>query len=235
MKFRYPFFTEMLWYVLAKYVFTLLGTSHLEHEEDRVEDVDSQKHIHLTHYELFGLKEIVLYLYDLPQNKKNVPDLIKDPVALIKDVRTLVERHCKDDNQLAISGIAVLRVELNQHEHDYPLQMDINEDQEHVGYLESSANHLNSERGDDSMFVHPAPARNNNGPKGSSYKKQNQPMSSNSGGGCVGGGGGSDAKSHNGTPRRRRTRCKICEACQRSDCSECTFCLDMVKFGGPGK
>lgn len=36
-------------------------------------------------------------------------------------------------------------------------------------------------------------------------------------------------------PRRRRTRCKICEACQRSDCGECSFCQDMVKFGGPGR
>lgn len=57
-----------------------------------------------------------------------------------------------------------------------------------------------------------------------------------------------------GGPRRRRTRyespvrsrfrssdrnsfrrCKKCEACQRSDCGECSFCLDMVKFGGPGR
>lgn len=38
-----------------------------------------------------------------------------------------------------------------------------------------------------------------------------------------------------GQPRRRRTRCKICAACQRSDCGECGFCLDMVKFGGPGR
>lgn len=38
-----------------------------------------------------------------------------------------------------------------------------------------------------------------------------------------------------GGPRRRRTRCKTCLACQRSDCGECSFCLDMVKFGGPGR
>lgn len=31
------------------------------------------------------------------------------------------------------------------------------------------------------------------------------------------------------------SRCKKCEACQRSDCGECSFCLDMVKFGGPGR
>lgn len=38
-----------------------------------------------------------------------------------------------------------------------------------------------------------------------------------------------------GQPRRRRTRCKNCAACQRSDCGTCPFCMDMVKFGGPGR
>lgn len=109
-KFRYPFFTEMLWYVLARYVYTLLGHSHLEGEPSLNEsEIDTRPHIHLTHYELFGLKEIVMYLYDLPPQKKNVPDLVRDPVALIKDVRTLVERHCKDKPEMAITGISVLR------------------------------------------------------------------------------------------------------------------------------
>uniref|UniRef100_H2SK80 Lysine (K)-specific demethylase 2Aa n=1 Tax=Takifugu rubripes TaxID=31033 RepID=H2SK80_TAKRU len=30
-------------------------------------------------------------------------------------------------------------------------------------------------------------------------------------------------------------RCKRCEACMRSECGECNFCRDMKKFGGPGK
>ena len=81
LKFRYPFFTEMLWHVLAKYVYTLLGHSHLEGEPDRTKEQENMPHVHLTHYELFGLKEIVLYLYDMPANRKNVPDLIKDPVS----------------------------------------------------------------------------------------------------------------------------------------------------------
>lgn len=107
-KFRYPYFTEMLWYVLAKYVYVLLGNAHLEGEPSRVEEVGAARHIHLTHYELFGLKEIVMFLYDLPPHKKNVPDLIRDPVALIKDVRTLVERHCKDSPEQAITGRPIL-------------------------------------------------------------------------------------------------------------------------------
>ncbi|CAF90519.1 unnamed protein product, partial [Tetraodon nigroviridis] len=35
--------------------------------------------------------------------------------------------------------------------------------------------------------------------------------------------------------RRRRVRCKRCEACVRSECGDCNFCRDMKKFGGPGK
>lgn len=109
-KFRYPFFTEMLWYVLARYVYTLLGHSHLEGEPSASEaEMAARPHTHLTHYELFGLKEIVMYLYDLPPQKKNVPSLVLDPVALIKDVRTLVERHCKDQQDQAVTGMSVLR------------------------------------------------------------------------------------------------------------------------------
>uniref|UniRef100_A0AAY5EDR7 [histone H3]-dimethyl-L-lysine(36) demethylase n=1 Tax=Electrophorus electricus TaxID=8005 RepID=A0AAY5EDR7_ELEEL len=35
--------------------------------------------------------------------------------------------------------------------------------------------------------------------------------------------------------RRRRVRCKRCEACLRSECGDCTYCRDMKKFGGPGR
>jgi hypothetical protein len=35
-KFRFPFFTEMQWYALDKYVYALLGRSHLQLEEEEV-------------------------------------------------------------------------------------------------------------------------------------------------------------------------------------------------------
>ena len=34
---------------------------------------------------------------------------------------------------------------------------------------------------------------------------------------------------------RKRGRCGSCSACTRDDCGQCRYCLDMVKFGGPGK
>ncbi|XP_072519253.1 lysine-specific demethylase 2A [Salminus brasiliensis] len=35
--------------------------------------------------------------------------------------------------------------------------------------------------------------------------------------------------------RRRRVRCKRCVACLRTECGACTYCRDMRKFGGPGR
>lgn len=70
-----------------------------------------QPHVHLTASELHGLRAIVLYLHSLAPTRKNVPDLLVNPVALIQDVRTLVEQHRKDQSHLAITGIPVVRVQ----------------------------------------------------------------------------------------------------------------------------
>ena len=70
-KFRYPFFTELLWYALDKYVYALLGRSHLSVEDDVAErlwgDVRERRqfqasleHRHLTPQELYGLKAIIM-------------------------------------------------------------------------------------------------------------------------------------------------------------------------------
>lgn len=210
-KFRYPFFTEMLWYVLAKYVKTLLNHNHLddeEEEEDESENVQIKEHVHLTRYELFGLKDIVMYLYDLPSHKKNVPELVKDPVALIKDVRTLVERHCKDDPELAVTNVPILTAP--------PPSLP-----RHIVHDEYENDFYPTNGGEDE----PLNVSVKSEPSNNLYKKPSPNNSLKT----------SEGKPNNTAPRRRRTRCKVCEACQRSDCGECSFCLDMVKFGGPGK
>ena len=63
----------------------------------------------LQFQELHGLKAIVMFLHSLPSNKKNVPELIHDPIALIKDVRTLVEQHRHDSPEAAVTGKSILR------------------------------------------------------------------------------------------------------------------------------
>ncbi|XP_071057273.1 jmjC domain-containing histone demethylation protein 1 isoform X2 [Onthophagus taurus] len=201
-KFRYPFFTEMLWYVLERYVFCLLGRSHLT-STNEFSPTEKQQHVHLTHSELHGLKEIVLFLHMLPANKKNVPELIKDPVALIQDVRTLIGQHRQDVRELAITGRPILNL---------PDETNM-ESKSKLGYIQRGAFKSGFKDG----FK---------GPKVTGSGVKSQKGSPNGGGGVAGDKGG---------PRRRRTRCKKCEACQRSDCGECSFCLDMVKFGGPGR
>lgn len=61
---------------------------------------------------------IVLYLHTLPANRKNVPELIKDPVALIQDVRNLISIHRLDVADLAISGKPILWVQVNENDQE---------------------------------------------------------------------------------------------------------------------
>merc|ERR1719414_289714 len=100
-KHRFPFFTEMLWYVLDRYVACLTGKSHLDippEEKRRMklekgENIDPNKefvnpglseetpeipseHVHLTKEELCGLQYIVMYLQYLSDEAKDVPVLI---------------------------------------------------------------------------------------------------------------------------------------------------------------
>ncbi|XP_026815605.1 jmjC domain-containing histone demethylation protein 1 isoform X3 [Rhopalosiphum maidis] len=108
-KFRYPFFTEMLWYVLERYVYCDLGKSHLtEGAESSPAPVE---HIHFTKQELHGIKAIVRYLHILPANKKNVPPLIKDAIELIRNVAIVINKHKNDKPEDAISGKPILKIQ----------------------------------------------------------------------------------------------------------------------------
>ncbi len=162
-----------------------------------------------------------MYLYDLPSTKKNVPELIKDPVALIKDVRNLVERHCKDSPEHAITGRAVLHPDLNKSFHLPEAQYDDQPADTDNGFGVESSSDQSGQSGQ--QFVTPHQLPNKTGSVRGPYKKHQSTSPT---------GHNSDRSNLANAPRRRRTRCKICEACQRSDCGECSFCLDMVKFGG---
>ncbi|XP_031621168.1 jmjC domain-containing histone demethylation protein 1 [Contarinia nasturtii] len=226
-KFRYPFFTEMLWYVLSKYVHTLLGRSHLEGEASREDELVDQPHIHLTHYELFGLKEIVMYLYDLPPQRKNVPELIKDPVQLIKDVRSLVERHCKDSPELAITGKPVLHPDSNQSANAPNQQLPNEESVDDASHIEPKNNIKIDNKDDESQSFQPPKMIPTNKPVSKGANKKNSSDATN-------GNERSNGNTSN-APRRRRRRCKVCVPCNSTECGQCAFCLDMIKFGGPGR
>ena len=118
-KYRFPFFAEMMWYTLDKYCWALLGRHHLNFdeatlvrllgtEEERRQFVENIGHPYVTPEEVRGLKSIVLYLHSLPSNKKNVPSTIRDPVTLIRDIRTIVEVHKNDSQERAVNGRPLL-------------------------------------------------------------------------------------------------------------------------------
>ena len=109
---RFPFFTEMLWYALDRYIHCLMGKTHLdlpEEEKRRMrlekgDNVDTNKeilklvnpnadkqpnkntYVHLTMSELLGIKFIVMYLHHLPHSKKNVPIMLPDPVSVSANI-----------------------------------------------------------------------------------------------------------------------------------------------------
>jgi len=118
-KYRFPFFTEMMWFVLDRYCYHLLGRHHLAcdqetltkllgTEEERKAFQENIGHPHITPEEVRGLKSIVLYLHSLPGNKKSVPALLRDPVSLVRDIRVIVEVHKTDSHQQGVTGRPLL-------------------------------------------------------------------------------------------------------------------------------
>uniref|UniRef100_A0A7N6AE83 [histone H3]-dimethyl-L-lysine(36) demethylase n=1 Tax=Anabas testudineus TaxID=64144 RepID=A0A7N6AE83_ANATE len=206
-KFRYPFYYEMGWYVLERYVFSLTKTSYLTPEfqkhslgivlnrmyvgGDSDEEASGQQsdkpaaEVHLTPLELEGLWNLLGKLEALPSNKKCVPAGIHNAPALITHIKALLKEHANDNPKLSYTGKPIVK---------WPKRP--------------------------SWYQPPPPPTPPPRPKLATtpiIPRPQKPASSMS------------------VLRRRRVRCKRCEACMRPECGECNFCRDMKKFGGPGK
>lgn len=123
-KFRYPFYNEMLWYLLQRYVQCLTGKTHLNCHEDGTPIPESESettpafncvsvqspnrpkppHVHLTPQEVTGLKAVIMWLSRLSNQKRPVPDLIVNPEALLNSAKILVDDHANDDPIQAAAG-----------------------------------------------------------------------------------------------------------------------------------
>uniref|UniRef100_A0A3P9KBH0 [histone H3]-dimethyl-L-lysine(36) demethylase n=1 Tax=Oryzias latipes TaxID=8090 RepID=A0A3P9KBH0_ORYLA len=210
-KFRYPFFYEMCWYVLERYVYCLTRTSYLtpefqkyslsiglkkspsgssEQEQGGSKDQESlgqqtNGKVCLTPLELEGLWNLLGKLEALPSNKKCIPAGIQNASALVTHIKMLLKEHASDDPNLSYTGKPIIT---------WPKRP---------------------------SWYQPPPAPSPPArPKLAStpiIQRPQKPASSMS------------------VLRRRRVRCKRCEACVRPECGDCNFCRDMKKFGGPGK
>uniref|UniRef100_A0A669BXE0 Lysine-specific demethylase 2B n=1 Tax=Oreochromis niloticus TaxID=8128 RepID=A0A669BXE0_ORENI len=139
------------------------------------------KWIHLTEFELNGLRTLIEKLESLPENRKCIPMGIENPQALLDDLKVVLKEHTNDDPKLAITG--------------YPV----------VYWPKKTIKPRPPNRPKPKMAASPASAVKLSASRGTSGA------------------------------RRRRTRCRKCEACLRTECGECHFCKDMKKFGGPGR
>uniref|UniRef100_H3CC49 [histone H3]-dimethyl-L-lysine(36) demethylase n=1 Tax=Tetraodon nigroviridis TaxID=99883 RepID=H3CC49_TETNG len=222
-KFRYPFYYEMCWYVLERYVFSLTKTSYLTPEFQRhslgiVGNVSS--------ISVLGLKK--------PCKLANEKGILEDEESSEDEV----QREHSDEaaakihlTPLELEGLWNLLGKLE----DLPpnkkcIPSGIHNFQALVAHIKA----LLKEHANDNPKLSytgkpiitwpkrppppppPPPPR----PKLATISiipRPQKPASSMS------------------VLRRRRVRCKRCEACVRSECGDCNFCRDMKKFGGPGK
>ncbi|KAG8125393.1 putative Lysine-specific demethylase 2A protein [Naja naja] len=277
-KFRYPFYYEMCWYVLERYVYCITNRSHLTKdfqkeslnmdmelcnsdsgnmdEDDamggkeshrpitrrsiltspvanganldydelnrgcrslpslrRTLSMDSEssrgsqngqpwdshsncslkdKKVHLTQFELEGLRCLVDKLESLPLHKKCVPTGIEDEDALIADVKLLLEEYSNSDPKLALTGIPIVQWPKRD---KLKLQT---RPKLRLPAIPITKPHT----------MKPAPRL-------ATVRPTVSPIVSGA--------------------RRRRVRCRKCKACLQGECGMCHYCKDMKKFGGPGR
>uniref|UniRef100_A0A3Q1FDY9 [histone H3]-dimethyl-L-lysine(36) demethylase n=1 Tax=Acanthochromis polyacanthus TaxID=80966 RepID=A0A3Q1FDY9_9TELE len=209
-KFRYPFYYEMCWYVLERYLYCLTNISHLtpefqkyslgigkneqeqeeevkEIKEEQAAEVITPQHV-LTPFELEGLWNLIGKLEELPAHKKCVPAGIRNAAALLEDMRAVLKERASDNHKLAYTGEPIV---------SWPKRP--------------------------SWYQPPTP------PPPVIYRPRlapplHKPL-----------GQRPNKRSSISALRRRRVRCKRCSACCRKECGNCQYCYDMRKFGGPGR
>uniref|UniRef100_A0A3B5L4D4 [histone H3]-dimethyl-L-lysine(36) demethylase n=1 Tax=Xiphophorus couchianus TaxID=32473 RepID=A0A3B5L4D4_9TELE len=206
-KFRYPFYYEMCWYVVERYLFCLTNISHLTPEfqkyslgieKPKVEEVkegEGDEELEnkvgttrpvLTPFELEGLWNLLGKLEELPAHKKCVPAGIRNAAALLEDMRAVLRECAGDDIKLSCTGEPIIKWPERPSWYQPPTP--------------------------------PAPViyRPRLGPSLHKSKRSTKHTSISA-------------------LRRRRVRCKRCSACCRKECGDCQYCHDMRKFGGPGR
>ncbi|TRY83912.1 hypothetical protein DNTS_014657 [Danionella cerebrum] len=209
-KFRYPFFFEMCWYVLDRYLYWLKredvikqedlngqeeNEAEVKEESVEEEEVTPPPHpgtkVHLTPFELEGLWALVHKLEELPPQKKCVPAGIRNAAALLSDIKRLLEEHKGDSPEQSYTGKPIVKWPKRPSWYQPPPPPPL------------------------SPLCRPrAPG---SGPMLAPISRPVKAASSIS------------------ALRHRRVRCKHCEGCRRTACGDCTYCRDMRKFGGPGR
>ncbi|XP_051945104.1 lysine-specific demethylase 2A-like [Xyrauchen texanus] len=229
-KFRYPFYFEMCWYVLERYLYCLTNTSHLTPEFQK-------------HSLGIGLKkEDVMKQEGFNGNASNgedeeVKDEAEEEAAPTPPAHPGVKVHL---TPFELEGLWVLVWKLEDlpaHKKCVPAGI------RNAPALLSDIRNLLEEHANDNPKLSYTGKPIVKWPKRPSWYQPPPPSPSLL----------YRPRSPSSTPilplvprpvkpsssisalRRRRVRCKRCEACLRTECGDCNYCRDMRKFGGPGR
>ncbi|XP_053179841.1 lysine-specific demethylase 2A [Scomber japonicus] len=234
-KFRYPFYYEMCWYVLERYLYCLTKVSHLTPEFQK--------------YSLgIGLTEADVESNDHPRNGASNG---VDSDAENKDIKVKEEEEIKEEEEeveivkpqhtltpFELEGLWNLLGKLEElpaHKKCVPAGIRnaaaLLEDMRALLKEHANDNPKLSYTGEPivkwperpSWYQPPTP------PPPVIYRPRlgptlHKPL-----------GQKSTKRSSISALRRRRVRCKRCAACCRKECGTCQYCHDMRKFGGPGR
>uniref|UniRef100_A0A674BSN7 [histone H3]-dimethyl-L-lysine(36) demethylase n=1 Tax=Salmo trutta TaxID=8032 RepID=A0A674BSN7_SALTR len=236
-KFRYPFYYEMCWYVLERYLYCLTNTSHLTPEFQKHSlGVGECTHTRTTIY---------IFLSLISEENKDGDD---DEEGKEEERESKVKMEESDEDVSPSPGATKLGVRVNL----TPLELEglwnllgkLEELPAHKKCVPAGIRNapallhdiralLEDHRNDDPKLSYtgkpivkwpkrpPSPSPMDRPRPATPHKpavpRQARPATSIS------------------ALRRRRVRCKRCAACQRKECGECNFCRDMRRFGGPGR
>lgn len=231
-KFRYPFYYEMCWYVLERYLYCLTNISHLTPEFQK--------------YSLgIGLTQADLETNDQPRNgasngvdsdaeiqeiklKEEEEIKVEEAAEVIKPQHALTpfeleglwnllgkleelpaHKKCVPAGiRNAAALLEDMRAVLKEHANDNPK---LSYTGEPIVKWPKRPSWYQPPTPPAPMLYRPRP--NNHKPLGQRSTK----------------------RSSISALRRRRVRCKRCTACCRKECGICQYCHDMRKFGGPGR
>lgn len=239
---RYPFFSEIHWYIIKSYVDILEKDLDerrmLEFEEDNDEgafklvkdEIDSESEkvhakwqcVYLTVYELEGLKLLCERFRSWTHAKTNYPnDLTEDGMELLDRLEEVLQYHEDDDQILACRGINFFQQMELRKESKVPPTSPLNTPLEKPPKETPTPPNISIKKEviDEDEETKRKISFEHDQEKSTGVKTKPR------------------VSKHVKRKKTiiRRVRCQTCEGCIQENCDVCRFCLDMPKNGGMGR
>uniref|UniRef100_A0A8C4GUC4 [histone H3]-dimethyl-L-lysine(36) demethylase n=1 Tax=Dicentrarchus labrax TaxID=13489 RepID=A0A8C4GUC4_DICLA len=218
-KFRYPFYYEMCWYVLERYLYCLTNISHLTPEFQKY-----SLGIAIMSSLLSGLTQADLETSNPTGN--GTSNGVESDTEHEKAAQVITPRHVLTTFELeGLRNLLGKLEELPSHKKCVPAGI-----RNATAVLEAHANdNPKLAYTGEPIVKWPERVSPPTPPPPVIYRPRLGPTLHKSHGQR------STKRSSISALRRRRVRCKRCAACCRKECGTCHYCHDMRKFGGPGR